>query len=62
MSSRNIYKLAEFAKIKKNGFSYLLPQETLDIIKKISTSVGAPEYIKTPQFEKRNHKHNNNSK
>ena len=59
MSSRNIYKLAEFAKIKKNGFSYLLPQETLDIIKKISTSVGAPEYIKTPQFEKRNHKHNN---
>jgi hypothetical protein len=65
MSSRIIYRLVDFSKIKKDGFSYSLPQETLDIIKKIATSVGAPEYIKTPQFEKRNHKtnkyhHNNN--
>jgi len=52
LSSR-IYKRADFDKIKKEGFTYQLPTETIDIIKQIATNVGAPEYIKTPHFEKR---------
>ena len=48
-----IYTLADFERIKKEGFNYALPAETLRTIKTISTNVGAPEYIKTPHFEKR---------
>lgn len=48
-----VYTLNDFEQIKKNGISYSLPQETIDIIKKISKNVGAPEYVKTPLFEKR---------
>jgi len=47
------YTLADFERIKKEGFNYALPAETLRTIKTISTNVGAPEYIKTPHFEKR---------
>jgi len=45
-----VYKLTDFDLIKRNGISYTLPQQTVDVIKKIATSVGAPEYIKTPYF------------
>lgn len=48
-----VYTLADFERIKKEGFTYALPAETLRNIKTISTNVGAPEYIKTPHFEKR---------
>ena len=47
------YTLVDFERIKKEGFTYALPAETLRTIKTISTNVGAPEYIKTPHFEKR---------
>ena len=45
-----VYKLTNFDQIKRNGILYTLPQETVDIIKTIATSVGAPEYVKTPHF------------
>jgi hypothetical protein len=48
-----IYTRNDYDRIKKEGFVYTLPKETLDAIKKISANVGAPEYIKTPHFEKR---------
>ena len=54
----------DYERIKKEGFSYTLPDETLKTIKTISANVGAPEYIKTPHFDKRqqmhkpNHNHN----
>lgn len=48
-----VYKLNDFDQIKKSGISYSLPQETINIIKQISANVGAPEYIKTPLFEKK---------
>lgn len=48
-----VYTRADYDKIKREGFTYNLPQETLDTIKKISANVGAPEYIKTPHFDKR---------
>jgi len=52
-----VYKLNDFDQIKRNGISYSLPQETIDIIKQISANVGAPEYVKTPHFEKKTIKH-----
>ena len=47
----------DYERIKKEGFSYTLPDETLKTIKTISANVGAPEYIKTPHFDKRQQMH-----
>jgi len=44
---------ADFERIKNNGFSCPLSTETIAIIQALAEQVGAPEYIKTPQFEKR---------
>lgn len=44
---------ADFERIKNNGFSYSLSAETIAIIQALADQVGAPEYIKTPQFDKR---------
>jgi hypothetical protein len=43
----------DFERIKNNGFSFPLSPETISIIQALADQVGAPEYIKTPQFEKR---------
>jgi hypothetical protein len=51
-----VYTRNDYDRIKKDGFTYTLPQETIDTIKKIAANVGAPEYIKTPHFEKRPYK------
>lgn len=53
MAACIVYTRNDYDRIKKEGFVYALPQETLDTIKKIASNVGAPEYIKTPHFEKR---------
>jgi hypothetical protein len=61
-----IFTRNDYERIKKEGFSYTLPDETLKTIKTISANVGAPEYIKTPHFDKRqqmhkpNHNHGHN--
>ena len=55
LSQPTIYVLTDFERIKREGFHYVLPEETLRNIKTIATNVGAPEYIKTPHFEKRQH-------
>lgn len=47
------YTRVDYDRIKKEGFTFILPPETLAAIKSISQNVGAPEYIKTPHFEKR---------
>jgi len=44
---------ADFERIKNNGFSCPLSPETIAIIQALADQVGSPEYIKTPQFEKR---------
>jgi hypothetical protein len=49
------YTRADYDRIKREGFTYTLPQETIDTIIKIATNVGAPEYIKTPHFDKRSY-------
>jgi len=47
------FSLADFERIKNNGFSCPLSKETIAIIQALADQVGAPEYIKTPQFIKR---------
>jgi hypothetical protein len=56
MAACIIYTRNDYDRIKKDGFTYVLPQETIDTIKKIAANVGAPEYIKTPHFDKRPYK------
>jgi hypothetical protein len=48
-----IYTRVDYDRIKKEGFTFELPPETIAVIKKIAANVGAPEYIRTPHFEKR---------
>ena len=47
------YTKDDFTKILNAGFSYNLDAETMKIIQSIADQVGAPEYIRTPKFEKR---------
>ena len=55
MSTTNVvkYSLKDFENIKNEGFNYTLLPNTLRIIQSIADQVGAPEYIKTPKFDKR---------
>ena len=50
---RHIYTLEKINEILYQGFDYSLPDETLSIISNLSSEVGAPDYIKTPVFQKR---------
>ena len=56
VATMKTYSRVDYDRIKREGFTYVLPAETVHTIKKIATNVGAPEYIKTPHFEKRIHK------
>ena len=46
------YSLDDINEILFNGFELTLKEETLEIIKKLATQVGSPDYIKTPVFNK----------
>jgi hypothetical protein len=52
-TTTTIYKKCDFERIQYEGFSYTLTPEVLKIIQSIADQVGSPEYVKTPQFEKR---------
>jgi len=47
------YDIADYEDITNAGFICNLSQDTLDIISKLSEEVGAPTYIKTPIFLKK---------
>jgi len=47
------YNLQDFKKISFNGFDYVIPEETMNLISSLSIEVGSPTYIKTPTFQKR---------
>ena len=47
------YTLDDFKRIESQGIQYKLNTSVCDIIQSIADQVGAPEYIKTPQFNKR---------
>ena len=48
-----IYDMNNYEEVTNAGFICNLKQETLDIISKLSEQVGAPTYIKTPIFLKK---------
>jgi hypothetical protein len=52
MSTEVLYNISDFTSIKDEGFVFNLQQSVIDIIQSISNQVGAPEYIRTPQFSK----------
>ena len=45
------YTLSDFYKILEEGIDNKIEEETMQIINLLSNKVGAPEYIKTPQFK-----------
>ena len=53
------YPLAEYERIKNVGFKYALPDEVLKLIQSVAEQVGAPGYVKTPNFESRVSRNNN---
>jgi hypothetical protein len=53
MTSVMRYNVEDFNKIIFDGFTYKLSDETMQAIQTIADQVGAPEYVRTPQFPKR---------
>ena len=47
-----IYSLRDILQIKNEGFNYEIPPDTLKMINTLADKVGAPTYIRTPQFNK----------
>jgi hypothetical protein len=47
------YTLSDFNNIIINGFDYNLPEATVKIISKLASEVGSPNYVKTPNFQKK---------
>jgi len=47
------YTLSDFNNILENNIFNQLPEDTIKIINNLAIKVGAPEYIKTPQFKNR---------
>ena len=48
------YSLSETNNLINSGMEYNIPDEILEIINDLSSQVGAPNYVKTPVFTKRN--------
>ena len=53
MTDFALYNLNVFDRINNDGFTLELPQESIDIVNKISEIVGASNYVKTPVFHKK---------
>lgn len=47
------YTLNDFDRIKDEGFEYTLSPSVMQIIQSLADQVGSPEYVRTPQFVKR---------
>jgi hypothetical protein len=47
------YTLNQTYNLIEEGFQYNIPEDVLESINKLSTQVGAPNYVKTPVFVKR---------
>jgi len=61
-----IYTLDDFARIKNEGFDYVIDDDTHDIIQALAEEVGAPTYVRTPVFSavrvNKHDKHGNRKK
>jgi hypothetical protein len=49
------YSLQNFANIAASGFNYVISENVLALINKLSSEVGSPTYVKTPVFQKKMH-------
>ena len=47
------YSISDFDNILYNGFNYKLDNSVISLIQNLAEQVGAPEYVKTPQFSRR---------
>ena len=56
------YTDSDIEEIINNGIEYELPKETISMIETLSKKVGAPSYIKTPNFQKKYYSKNNYGK
>lgn len=48
-----IYQLKEILNIKNAGFHFEISEEVIKIINLLANEVGAPSYVRTPQFNKK---------
>ena len=44
------YTVQDFNDISQDGFDYTINEDTLDIISALASQVGAPDYVRTPNF------------
>ena len=51
--SATCYSLEFFNNLTFNGFNYNMPTDTVNVISELALEVGAPTYVKTPVFQKR---------
>lgn len=51
------YSLADFYKITNDGIKYTLDTTVINIIQELTNQVGAPEYVRTPQFDENTSNH-----
>lgn len=47
------YSISDIENITFNGIQFQLPQEVINVITSIANQVGAADYVRTPQFNKR---------
>lgn len=51
------YSLCDFNNIRFAGFDYVLDEKVIKIISELALQVGSPDYIKTPNFSKKEFTH-----
>ena len=47
-----VYELADYIRIKEQGFNYTIPDESRELITLLANLVGSPNYSKSPYFLK----------
>ena len=52
-STNMVYTLQDVLSITFDGFDFNIPDETIQLIQELSSQVGSPTYIKTPNFQKK---------
>ena len=56
------YELTDFDKILNDGFKCSLDKNVIAIVQQLAEKVGAPEYIRTPQFVRKEYNDNKNKR
>ena len=62
MSQLYKYTIHDINNIISNGFEYKLDEQIVEVISNLTSEVGSPTYIKTPNFQKQNTENDDNIK